>query len=227
MEPRFMARRSDVAVLPPGQDDRFAGYGVVALPFSSGYLLALRHFPASTLGAGYDSLWMREPDGQWTILTTVPGDLACPRYFSSALRAAEQTEIRLHWHSPSVLVVSVAAPWDLSWELDLGTSAVSALMSAVCPVIPAGWWRGSLFSRVMGVMAGSLFAAGRMSLSGKTPNGNQYTMGPRRVWVIRDSRASLRGQDLGTPARLAVQDRLGDFWLPQRGLFMQGWAGFD
>ena len=38
--------------LPSGPEERFAGYGVMGVPFSSGYILALRHFPASSVGSG-------------------------------------------------------------------------------------------------------------------------------------------------------------------------------
>ena len=42
--------------LPPGPEERFAGYGVMGVPFSSGYVLALRHFPSSSVGPGYTSV---------------------------------------------------------------------------------------------------------------------------------------------------------------------------
>ncbi len=39
--------RSD---LPPGEGERFAGYGIMAQPFRSGHVLALRRFPHTSIG---------------------------------------------------------------------------------------------------------------------------------------------------------------------------------
>lgn len=36
--------------LPSGGDERFAGFGVMGLPFASGHVLAMRRFPASSIG---------------------------------------------------------------------------------------------------------------------------------------------------------------------------------
>ncbi len=66
---------------PPAGDadeDRFAGYGVMGLPFRSGHVLAMRHFPASSIGPGYTSVWHRTPDGDWTFWQNQPDHLSCP-----------------------------------------------------------------------------------------------------------------------------------------------------
>jgi hypothetical protein len=47
------------------------------------------------------------------------------------------------------------------------------------------------------------------------------------MWFVADSRAVLNGRDLGEPAALPVQDRLGDFWIPRRGILMMGTAVFE
>ena len=49
--------------------------------FASGHVLALRCFPASSIGPGYTSLWHRDPDGRWTFYATVPPAQSCARYF--------------------------------------------------------------------------------------------------------------------------------------------------
>jgi hypothetical protein len=50
MEPRDIIREIESnPVLPTGGGDRFAGYGVIGLPFRSGHVLALRGFPASSV----------------------------------------------------------------------------------------------------------------------------------------------------------------------------------
>src|SRR3712207_8448539 len=60
------------AELPSGDEERFAGYGVMGVPFTSGDLLAMRRFPASSLGRGYTSVWHRDPRGRWAFYSDVP-----------------------------------------------------------------------------------------------------------------------------------------------------------
>ena len=38
--------------LPDDRDERFNGYGVMGVPFTSGDLLALRRFPNTSIGDG-------------------------------------------------------------------------------------------------------------------------------------------------------------------------------
>ncbi len=57
--------------LPPGNEERFSGYGVMGLPFASGHILFLRRFPASSLGEGYTSVWHRNPEEHWTFIQDV------------------------------------------------------------------------------------------------------------------------------------------------------------
>ena len=47
------------------------------------------------------------------------------------------------------------------------------------------------------------------------------------MWFGRDSKAQLQGHRLGQTSALPVQDRLGDVWVPQRGLFMTGSVLFE
>jgi hypothetical protein len=39
---------------------------------------------------------------------------------------------------------------------------------------------------------------------------------------VVESSASIRGESAGAPAPLDEQDRMGDFWLPQQGIFAMG-----
>ena len=57
--------------VPAGSEERFAGYGVMGLPFGSGHLLALRRFPASSIGPGYRSVWHCDPNGRWTFFQEI------------------------------------------------------------------------------------------------------------------------------------------------------------
>src|SRR5947209_1004370 len=67
--------------MPNGSEERFAGYGVMGLPFGSGHILALRRFPASSIGPGYRSVWHRDPDARWTFFQDVAPNQGCSRYF--------------------------------------------------------------------------------------------------------------------------------------------------
>jgi hypothetical protein len=51
--------------LPAGAGERFTGYGVMGLPFASGQVLAMRRFPASSIGPAHTSVWHRDPAGRW------------------------------------------------------------------------------------------------------------------------------------------------------------------
>lgn len=209
-----------------GTDERFAGYGVMGLPFSSGHLMALRCFSVSSVGAPYSSVWIRDPGGAWTIATTVSPELSCPRYFAGVADRRVTTEINVEWTSTRSLRVRVADP-ALDWRVDITSTPLTSAMSAACAALPDGIWRRSWFSRPMGSLAAALLRTGALGLSGWTPNRQRFVARPRRVWLVQDSTAVLEGTVLGAPAPLPVQTALGDFWLPQRGLFMVGWSAFD
>src|SRR3990172_1211308 len=82
MEPRDCAERIERAPeLPRGDGERFGGYGVMGAPFCSGHVLAMRRFTASSVGAGYTSVWHRDPGGAWTFYADVDPLEACTRYF--------------------------------------------------------------------------------------------------------------------------------------------------
>ena len=57
MDLSALALTAESVVLPSGGEERFAGYGVMGLPFASGHVLAMRRFPASSIGPGYSSVW--------------------------------------------------------------------------------------------------------------------------------------------------------------------------
>ena len=74
-------------------------------------------------------------------------------------------------------------------------------------------------------MAGPMLSAGRMRLSGGMPNGQEFFAAPRRIWAIQASTATVSGRDIGPIGPLAKQDRIGGFWLPQRGIFFADGIG--
>lgn len=50
---------------------------------------------------------------------------------------------------------------------------------------------------------------------------------PRLMWFIPKSTVVVRGEDLGSVGPVPEQARLGDFWIPQRGIFAIGGAFFQ
>jgi hypothetical protein len=82
--------------LPAGDEERFAGYGIMGLPFMSGHVLAMRRFPASSIGPAYTSIWHRDPAGRWVFWQDQPAELACPRHFSAAIAEALALSVSAH-----------------------------------------------------------------------------------------------------------------------------------
>ena len=214
------------AQLPAGTGERFAGYGVMGVPFSSGHVLAMRRFPASSVGPAYTSIWHRDPAGAWTFWQDQPAQLACPRYFSAALVQARQVRIDLTWTGPSTLLLTMPEP-AFTWSTTFRTSAVTTVFNGVGSVLPDRWWRSDRVLSVLGPVAGAALRAGHVALVGSVPNGQHFQANPLRVWLAEEATAELDGVDLGRPAPLAEQARLGDFWIPQRGVLAVGRASFD
>ena len=226
MEPRDEAGDAEHAVAPAGTDERFVGFGVMGLPFSSGHLLALRRFPVSTVVPAYSAVWLRDPAGVWTIAATSPPEQSCSRYFGDAVERKIDADVGIEWTDGWSLRVSVDGGLDLDWTMHLRSTPLTEAMSAACTALPDAIWRKGWFSTAMGGMAEASLRAGTMRLMGGTPNRQRFVLRPRRLWLIDQSTARLGGEDLGHPQPLAGQAALADFWLPQRGLFMAGWTAF-
>jgi hypothetical protein len=215
------------AELPPGSDERFSGYAVMGLPFSSGYILGLRRFPASSLGSAYTTVWIRRPNGSWQIYSDIEPVLSCPRYFGSALEATSIHDIRITWLDDASFTVGIHDDVDLQWNVRLAVTPATRVLSAVAGHLPDGLWRSDPFLKAMGAAAGPSLHLGHLALEGSTPNRQHFRASPRRVWTIRESGAFLNGDYLGHTGPVPEQARLGDFWMPQRGLFMIGSAVFE
>jgi hypothetical protein len=213
--------------LPPGDEERFSGYAVMSVPFSSGHVLGLRRFPVTSVGPGYTSVWLRDPAGAWTIYTTVPADVSCPRYFGGALESTSIHDIHVTWKDGRSFTVTIADDIQLEWMVRLGATRMTRLMSRIAHSLPPAFWRSAPFLTMMGAVAGPALRAGRIGMTGRTPNTQRFKASPRRMWVVDSSTASLAGNDLGAMTALPQQERLGDFWMPQRGIFMIGGAAFD
>jgi hypothetical protein len=213
--------------LPAGRDERFTGYGVMGLPFASGHYLAFRCWPRTSIGAGYRAVWHRDPAGRWTFYATEPPERSCARYLSAATMSEPVTcAIDASWTGPGSLRVVMAGGL-LSWDVEISASAATRLMTASAAMMPAAAWDSRPIMGAMGHVAGPVLGARRVKLAGHMPNGQAFLAAPLRVWSVPASRAVLRGADLGPVGPLARQTRLGDFWMPQRGIFAVGRSRFE
>ena len=225
--PRYLVEQIEAGPsLPEGMDERFNGYGVMGLPFTSGHVLAMRRFPATSVGPGYSSVWHRNPLGEWVFYATAAPQFACSRYFGVDALASIQTEVRIMWIAPARFRVLVPEA-SLEWDVAIGPTVATRVMNAMSQWMPAAAWRNPAFLTAMGRMAGPFLGVGRVGLHGNAPNGQRFVANPRVLFRVLDSRAVVAGTDLGPPGPVAPQARLRDFWIPQRGMFAIGQAYFE
>jgi hypothetical protein len=214
--------------LPSGANERFAGYGVMGSPFRSGHLLALRRFPASSVGPGYRSVWHRDPSGRWTFFQDVAADVACTCYFGAAVDEVVNATIDIDWIAPRELTVAVRGGGHrLVWRITLSSSGATRLMNSLGSVLPDSWWRSQSFLALIARLIPPLLQTGEIRLGGVAPNGQQFTVNPTLTWLVAASTATLDGSDLGELGPAPAQGGLGDFRIPQRGMFAIGRAFFD
>jgi len=213
-------------MLPPGDDQRFVGFGIMGLPFSNGHYLAMRQFPATTFAPPYVSVWHRDPSCNWTFYATTPGQQSCARYFSSATpKDAVQCDINVSWLGPWSMVVDI--PGSLHWIVDLQATRATRLMSGIGGRLSDSAWADPTVLRRVSRVASRTLGVGDVRLTGRAPNGQCYMMAPKQLWVVADSRAALHGRNLGPSGPLLRQARLGDFRMPQRGIGMVGSGHFE
>ncbi|WP_068156342.1 hypothetical protein [Rhodococcus phenolicus] len=221
--PQSAAQRS--CELPHVSGERFAGYAVIGAPFASGHYLALRRFPANSIGDGYTSVWHRDPDGAWTVYSDVPPELNCPRFLGHALSRTEQTDVRAEWTGPAELHVTAGS--ELEWDLRMTTSPATTVMNVAGKLMPDALWHSPAVLSAMGRVAGPMLGVGKVRLGGHVPNGQWFRANPRQLWTAHTVRAVVGGSDLGPDGPLAEQAAFGDFWLPQRALFATVQAWFE
>lgn len=225
--PRELAEQIEgVRHIPRGLDEFFSGYGVMGLPFRSGHVLAMRHFPASSLGTGYTSVWHRDPTGAWEIYADTDPMKACPRYFGSELEAAGEAEIEVQWLGPHTMRLTMKQP-SLEWLLELEPTLATRAMNGMGDMLTEGLWHNAGLLKAMSTVAGPMLGAGHVGLEGHTSNGQRFIANPRHIWAVAKSQATLNGEDLGELGPVHPQAHLGDFWIPQRGLFAIGQAFFE
>ena len=217
--PRDFARDVSQFAIPDGRGDRFSGYWVIGQPFSSGHALALRCCQASSLGTAYTSVWHRDPKGRWTFHQNVPPEQSCPRYFGAAITENTMEPIRIDWMDPHRFCVTVDAPGEIVWDIRLAPTVATRMINRAASAVPSSWWGKRSVLSTMETAARWILGTGEMKLTGHTPNGHGFTSIPRLIWSISESRATIRGVDAGVPAPLPKQAMLGDFHIPQRGIF--------
>jgi hypothetical protein len=221
-EPAEFARQvEENPQLPLASCERVSGYGVMGLPFRSGHVLGLRRWTASSVGDGYTSIWHRDPAGRWTFFQSAPAEIGCTRYFGADVARVQagpialdwQDERRLHIHTPDGAV---------EWTIELGSTPVTRMMSALGSALPLGAWRSRPVLSAMGRVASWSLGVGTVKLTGMTSNGQPFDANPLRIWFVTGSHAVVEGQELGSPGPLAEQAHLRDFYIPQRGIFAIG-----
>ena len=206
--------------LPPGSDERVAGYGVMGQPFASGHVLGLRRWTASSVGEQFASIWHRDPDGSWAFYESAQPEFACSRWFGHGIQESVVCPIDVSWDGPTHL--HVTADGYVDWRLNLAPSPMTRVMSAVGAAMPMSAWRSTTMLKAMGAMASATLGVGKVSMTGLTANGLPFDANPFRIWRVVETSATIHGTDAGPPAALAEQARLGDFWIPQHGIFAMG-----
>jgi hypothetical protein len=221
--PRSLVESIEFSVaLPPGKEERFSGYGVMGLTFASGHVLALRRWPASSLGKSYTSVWHRNPEEHWTFVQNVQPQHACPRYFGNAVSKALVRTIEIVWSGEHEFCVTITGDYSVEWHVTLVDTLATRALNVVGGLVPKAVWRNATVLRAIQRVGGSLLGGGNMSLTGRVPNGQTFMANPRYVWAIASSWATVCGEDLGKIGPLGVQARIGDVWIPQNGRFFIG-----
>ena len=133
-------------------------------------------------------------------------------------------EIEITWTGPRDFTVLIEGDSGLEWHLSLAQTLATNLINAVGGVLPDVLWRKAAVLKPMGKAASLMLRAGRLRLTGRVPNHQRFIAKPMLIWAIQSSTARMGNQDLGSVEPLPVQTRLGDFWIPQRGIFAIGRA---
>lgn len=196
------------------------GWGVFGLPFDSGHVLALRVFPENDF-TPYRTLWHRDPEGRWSIYVDGPRlDTACPRYYGAACDHTGFAHIDLTWSGPATLHVTMDAP-ALDWTLTARSTRLLDMLNALSAGLPMSTWRPQPLLRAREYLARAL-GMGHLHLSGVMPSGHTGTLMPQRMYLVDESRAVWEGIDLGHPAHVPDNPKIGDVPLPARGVLAIG-----
>jgi hypothetical protein len=128
--------------------------------------------------------------------------------------------IEVTWEGPRQL--HVTAEGRVDWRLTLASSPKIRVINAMGAGMPLAAWRSTAMLKAMGAMASATLGVGKVSMTGLTANGLPFDANPLRIWRVVHATATINGDDAGLAAPLAEQARLGDFWVPQQGIFAMG-----
>lgn len=202
-----------------GDGDRFNGYGVLGVYFPSGDALALRRFAGSSSGPASTCVWHRDRTGRWVFYQDTLPHQGCSRYFASGIDAALVAPIRVVWSDAFSFSVIVNYRAGLEWRVDLAPGGRTRVVRALMRLLPAAIWDRPAAARGLSAAAGPVLGAGRLRFAGRTPGAYEFLDRPASLWHVQSSRCVIGGRDSGEAIEPAEQVRLGDVWLPARGLF--------
>ncbi|MFD3003352.1 hypothetical protein ACFS7Z_23530 [Pontibacter toksunensis] len=227
MSPRYLSDKIELEhALPPGDEERFNGFGIMGLPFSSGHILALRRFVASSVGSGYTSVWHRNPDSEWAFYANEAPWHSCTRYFGKQAAQAIVTPIAIKWLDDLSFGVSIEGA-DLYWSVTVEATPATRVMNMIGNMLPDSAWKNETILNMMSKVAGVALGVQKVGLSGFVPNGQHFIANLKTIWAVKESRASIAGVDFGEPAPLKEQANLADFWISQKGILAFGQAYFE
>ena len=222
MTPRDYAELAEAhPELPEGPEERVSGYGLMGIPFSSGHVLGLRRWTASSVGEPFTSIWHRDPAGRWVFYESARCDVACSRWFGGGVEESRRAEISLTWEAANRLRVQTSDQ-TIDWSMTLAPSPVTRMMNGLGAMLPDAGWKSRRVLSLMGGVATATLGAGRIGLAGTSSSGFPFLANPWHIWRVVASSATVAGESVGAPSPLAEQTRLGDFWIPQRGIFAMG-----
>ncbi|MBJ6640040.1 hypothetical protein H4K36_23195 [Streptomyces sp. DHE7-1] len=114
----------------------------------------------------------------------------------------------------------------MDWTLTASATRLLGLLNGISGALPLATWRPRPLVRARERMARAL-GLGEIRLSGTMPSGHTGTLMPQRMYFVDDAHAVIDGVDLGRPARLTENPRIGDVTLPARGVLAIGQAAWE
>lgn len=218
--------RPSVEPSPIAGYEHVRGYGIYALPFKSGHVLALRVFPENDF-APYSTIWHRTPDGHWSIYVDGPRhDTACPRYYSDATDHVQSANISITWVGPMELQVEMDDP-KLELTVQMDAPRPAKFLNAIGARIPTSLWRVPGMASLFAHIADAVFDIGDVTLIGTAPNGQHAMLLPRQMYPIDAAVGILDGENLGEPTTSETNPTMGDVAFPARPMLAVGEAYFE
>lgn len=198
-------------------------FGIYALPFDSGHVLALRVFPENDF-APYTTVWHCTPHGRWSIYVDGPRhDTACPRYYGNATDHVQTANITLSWAGPMELQVQMDNP-ELLLTVRMDAPLTTTILNAIGARFPSSLWRGPGVASLFAPVADTVFGIGDVTLIGTAPNGQRAILMPRQMYPIESAVATLNGDDLGEPTTSKTNPIMGNVAFPARPMLAIGEA---